>query len=139
MILYKEGATQQMEDDAQAILDVLQHAYPGHPWGCRVMDGGFFIQYLLVPFNKPFGMMCKYRSFGFSASQMKREIILKAGEFLERAGLARKSLEDGAEIVSVEGVPLKYQKPQPLPDGMTVTLETNADDAEGTKVGEVIV
>jgi hypothetical protein len=136
--LFKEGATQQQEDDAEAILQVLHEAYPGHPWGVRVMDGGFFIQYLLVPFNKPFGMFCKYKSFGYSASQMKREIILKAGEWLERAGLARKGLEDGAEIVSVEGVPLKYQKPQPLPDCLAVTMHTDSDDSDGTRVGEVI-
>ncbi len=135
-LLYKEGATQQMEDDAEAILDVLQTAYPGHPWGVRVEEGGFFIQYLIVPWRKPYGMWCAYKTFGYSASQMKHEIIMKAGEWLERAGIPRSRLEDGNDIVSVDGVPLKHQ-PQPLPDGMTVTLHTDGDDSGGTKVQEV--
>ena len=105
MILYKEGATQQQEDDAEAILVLLETCYPGHPWGVRVMEGGFFIQYLLVPFNQPYGMFCRYGNVSFSASAMKKEIVMKAGEWLERAGLARRGLEDGEEIKRVEGVP----------------------------------
>ena len=103
-VLYKEGATQQQEDEANAILGILEACYPGHPWGVRVMEGGFFIQYLLVPFNKPYGMFCKYTQFGYSASAMKKEIVMMAGEWLERAGLARGGFEEGQEITEVEGV-----------------------------------
>ena len=40
---------------------------------------------------------------------MKREIIMKAGEWLERAGLRRGVGDGDQEIVKVEGVPDKWQ------------------------------
>jgi hypothetical protein len=87
----------------------LTTAYPSHPWGVRVYEGGFFIQYLLKPFNQPYGMNCKYKDFAHSASALKRDIIMKAGEWLERAGLAR-GRSNGDEIMWVEGVPEKHQR-----------------------------
>ena len=44
---------------------------------------------------------------------MKREIIMKAGEWLERAGLVR-GRANGDEIQRVEGVPEKYQPNQKI-------------------------
>lgn len=110
MILYSEGGTKTQEGEAEAILEVLTTAYPNHPWGVRVYDGGFFIQYLDRPFNLPYGMNCKYKSIGYSASAMKKAIIMRAGEWLERAGLAR-GRGNGDEILWVEGVPEKHRKP----------------------------
>lgn len=110
MLIYSEGGTAAQETEAQNILDILTVAYPSHPWGVRVYDGGFFIQYLDRPFNQPYGMNCKYEKFGYSASAMKKAIVMKAGEWLERAGLAR-GRSNGDEIVWVEGVPEKHRKP----------------------------
>lgn len=107
MILWKEGATQAQEDEANAILEVLTLAYPGHPWGVRVYEGGFFIRHLDFPTN--YGMNCKYKKNGYSASAMKKEIIFMAGEWLERAGLKRGAFVEGDSIKSVDGVPLKFQ------------------------------
>lgn len=112
MMIYSEGGTKAQEAEAESILDVLTTAYPSHPWGVRVYEGGFFIQYLDRPFNKPYGMNCKVKDFGYSASAMKRQIIIMAGEWLERAGLAR-GRSNGDEIKWVEGVPEKY-KPREL-------------------------
>lgn len=80
----------------------------------RVYDGGFFIKYLDPNLNGNFGMNCHYKNFGHSASAMKKEIIIMAGEWLERSGLKRgRNNED--EIVGVDGLPLKYQpKKEPL-------------------------
>lgn len=124
-VIYSEGGTLAQEDEAQSILDLLYTAYPGHPWGVRVYDGGFFIQYLDRPFNKPYGMNVKFKTAGVSASMMKREIVMKAGEWLERSGMARGRLDADQEIVSVEGVPLKHQKPAPLPDNLRVESSGN--------------
>lgn len=110
MILWKEGATQAQEDEAHHILEALDAAYPGHPWGVRVYDGGFFIRHLDFPAN--WGMNC--RGTYASASLMKRDVILMAGEFLERAGLPRKKWDPESEIQRVEGVPEKFQ-PTPHP------------------------
>jgi hypothetical protein len=99
-ILHKEGATQAQEDEAQWIIEALDAAYPEHPWKVRVYDGGFFIQHMNLPSN--WGMNCK--GTYASASLLKRDVILKAGEFLERAGLRRGKWDWEEDIKRVEGV-----------------------------------
>lgn len=101
MILYNEGATQAQEDEAEQILGVLSFAYPGHPWAVRVYDGGFFIQHLA--FDGNWGMNCKFKNFAHDAAVMKREIIKMAGEWLERAGMARGRYDAEQEAGKVEG------------------------------------
>lgn len=108
MILHNEGGTQAQEDEARLILGTLCDAYPGHAWSVRVYDGGFFIRYLDPNLSGNYGMNVKFRDVSHDAAVLKREIIMNAGEFLERAGLVRgRNNED--EIVRVEGVPDKYQ------------------------------
>lgn len=106
MILWSEGATQGQEDEANQILEALTFAYPGHPWGVRVYDGGFFIRHLEFPAN--WGMNCRHTTRVYSASAMKREVIRMAGEWLERAGLRRGRWEEN-DGYRVDGVPEKYQ------------------------------
>lgn len=107
MLVYSEGGTKFQEDEAETILGVLSEIYPSHPWGVRVFDGGFFIRHLDFPSN--WGMIVKTKGI-YSASQLKRQIILKAGEWLERANLKR-GRSNGDEIGRVEGVPDAYQPP----------------------------
>lgn len=107
MLIYSEGATQAQEDEAETILGVLSFAYPGHPWGVRVYDGGFFIRHLAFPSN--WGMNCKFSELGHDWAVMKRTIILRAGEWLERANMARGRYDAEQEIVRVEGVPERDQ------------------------------
>ena len=113
MILYSEGATSAQESEAEMILEALTVAYPGHPWGVRVYPGGFFIRHLDFPSN--WGMNAKYKEFGYSASALKRDIIMKAGEWLERANLRRGIAQDGEMIGRVDGVPEKWQPPSVKP------------------------
>ena len=105
MILWEEGASQAQKDEAHAILDVLTIAYPGHPWGVRVYDGGFFIRHL--DFDGNWGMNCRGGESVYSSSAMKRRIIMMAGEWLERAGMARGRGDADQEAGPVEGVPEK--------------------------------
>lgn len=56
------------------------------------------------------GMNCKGQYA--SASLLKKDVILRAGEFLERAGIRRGRWEDDNDIKRVEGVPEKWQ-PEP--------------------------
>ena len=95
------------EDEAHNILDLLTTCYPGHPWSVRVYDGGFFIRHLELP--SKWGMNCKFKKVSMSASMMKREIIMMAGEYLERAGLDRGRNINEDPIDWVEGVPAKCQ------------------------------
>lgn len=105
VILWKEGETQAQIDEAQAIIEALDLAYPGHPWGVRVYDGGFFIRHLDCPAT--WGMNCK--GTYASASLLKRDVIMKAGEWLERAGIARARYDEDQPEVRVEGVPERFQ------------------------------
>lgn len=106
MILYSEGSTKLLQSEADQVLGVLCEAYPGHPWAVRVDGGIVFIRHLELGNN--YGMNTKWRDINHDAGVFKREIIMKAGEFLERAGLVR-GRANGDEIVSVEGIPDKYQ------------------------------
>lgn len=53
-------------------------------------------------------MNCKYKSFGHDAAVMKRQIIMMAGEWLERANL-RRGRANGDEVEWLEGAPLSAQ------------------------------
>lgn len=112
MILWQEGATKAQEDEANGILNLLTAAYPGHPWAVRVYDGGFFIRNLDFPAN--YGMNQKYKNVGHDWKVMKREIIMMAGEWLERANLRRGRNINEDEITYLEGAPEKYQPKKPL-------------------------
>lgn len=143
MILWKEGETQAQIDEANSILEALDSAYPDHPWGVRVYPGGFFIRHLDFPAN--WGMNCKGNYA--SASLMKRDVILMAGEFLERAGLPRRRWDPESEIQRVEGVPEKFQ-PTPHPqeiekmkknfEAVIATAEREMRDQPRPQVSELV-
>ena len=129
LILYQEGATEAQIDEAHGILEVLTTSYPGHPWAVRVYDGGFFIRNLSFPHN--WGMNCKFKDVGHDGAVMKREIILMAGEWLERAGLKRGRYDADQEVEYVEGVPAKYQ---PLKPERPLKTEHAVIEGNGTEV-----
>ena len=107
MILYSEGGDASKKSEADRILGILCAAYPGHPWAVRVDQGIIFIRHLEFG-NNGWGMNCKFDSVKHDVAVLKRQIIMLAGEFLERAGLVRGRANDD-EIIRVEGVPEKYQ------------------------------
>jgi hypothetical protein len=96
------GSTPAREADAKACLEVLQFAYPGHPWFVKVYEGVIFIKWLY--FDSSYGMALKTKNISHDAAVFKRELIFMAGEWLERAGLARKRYED-QDVDAVAGVP----------------------------------
>jgi len=106
MILYSEGGTKSEEADSHHVLEILVAAYPGHPWATRVEGGVVFIKHLELGNN--WGMVKKFADINHDATRFKHEIIMAAGEFLERAGLVR-GRANGDEIVHVEGLPDKHQ------------------------------
>jgi hypothetical protein len=106
MLLHSEGSTQALQSDADSVLEILCIAYPCHPWAVRVDGGVIFIRHLGSP-NANWGMICKVNQINHDAAVLKREVITMAGEFLERAGLAR-GRYDESDIVKVEGVPERF-------------------------------
>ena len=107
MILWSEGATKAQENEANSVLEVLTTAYPGYPWGVRVYDGGIFIRNLDFPAN--WGMNMKAKNVQHDAAVFKREIIMMAGEWLERANLRRGRNVNEDQIVKLEGAPDNHQ------------------------------
>ena len=101
------GDDKPKEDEAKQILSWLWQAYPGHPWFVRVYDGGFSIQHL--DFQGPWGMRAKFKQDGYSTSALKHSVIMKAGEWLDRANIPRRRYDADTPSYRVEGVPEKYQ------------------------------
>ena len=107
MILYAEGGTEQLQADAQYVLEILCATYPNHPWAVRMDGGVVFIRHLELGSN--WGMNLKFRNMTHDAAVFKKEIVMAAGEYLERAGLKRG--RGGDEIMThFEGIPEKDQR-----------------------------
>jgi hypothetical protein len=125
--LYTEGDTDAQYAEALSIMNLLTAAYPGHPWAVRVAGGVIFIRYLDDRLLGNWGMALKQKDSNHDAAVLKREVVMKAGEWLERAGLAR-GRSNGDEIIRVEGVPdaqqPNYVPPEPLMDAV---MDTNSD------------
>ena len=85
------------------------------------MDGGFFIRHLAFEGN--YGMNCRYSVFSHDAAVMKREIIMMAGEWLERAGMLRGRYDDEQAAGHVEGMakPKYADVKLVMPDGKPFT------------------
>lgn len=106
MMIYSEGDSKLEEADADKVLQILCEVYPGHPWATLVRGGVVFIKHLELGSN--WGMVRKYKDMTHDSAVFRREIIMAAGEFLERAGLVR-GRANGDDIVRVEGIPEKDQ------------------------------
>ena len=129
MILYSEGSDKLKQSEADQVLAVLCSVYPGHPWAVKVDGGVVFIRHLELGNN--WGMNTKWKDINHDAGVFKREIIMKAGEFLERAGLVR-GRANGDEIVRVEGIPEKYQPHQKLDDDVAVIVNESGEPLRST-------
>ena len=92
------------EPMAREIVNTCSTAYPGHDWFCLIRGG--VIQVKLMEISPNWGMVLHYSQVKGDAGARKKEVIRAAGEFLERANLARGYKRD--EIVAhVEGIPDK--------------------------------
>ena len=119
MILATEFDTESQESEATKVLLLLTAAYPGHPWGVLVRGGVIHIRHYGFA-NSGWGMCVKFKNINHDSAVMKREIILMAGEWLERAGMKRGRHDADQEIEHLEGVPAKYQ---PLKSARPAKLE----------------
>ena len=112
IVRYAKGATDSQFDEAKAILDALDIAYPDHPWSVEISGdetgGRVFIRHLAFQGGN-WGMNLKHSrkdTTFYSSSAFKREVILKAGEWLERMGIPRSRYEiERPLITEADGVP----------------------------------
>lgn len=93
---------------AKDLLNEICQQYGGYNWKVDVKGGVVFIQEMSFPQN--WGMVRRLKESDFSASNLKKDVLMSAGEWLERASLQRKRLQ--FELTSpyrAEGVPERDQ------------------------------
>lgn len=83
----------------------LAEAYPGHPWHVRIAQGVLIIKHMRL--SAKWAIVRRYSRVAWDAAVRKREVVMAAGEFLERAGLARGKAKDEGIARKVEGIPTK--------------------------------
>ena len=128
MIVGYEGETQSLEEDAKGILSLLWNCYPGHPWYVHCRPGHVFIQYLSFRSKGTWGMSLRVTEVDHDAAVFKKKIISLAGEWLERAGIARGRYEEGSDAsFKVEGVPDSFT-PQALPEEQVKFVQPDSID-----------
>lgn len=121
MLVYVEGDTDALLDDAKAVVTLLHSCYPGHPWRVTCKPGLIFIQHMDFPSN--WGMTLRVTEADHDAAVMKKRISMLAGEWLERANIIRGRYDAEQPAPRVEGVPEKFQPAelQNHNDGLVVT------------------
>jgi hypothetical protein len=82
------------------VLEILDRHYPGFPWGVESRGGMVIIRNAL--FGPSWGMASRFGDVAHDAKAREREIVMKAGEFLERGALKR-GMWDGSEVTHFEG------------------------------------
>jgi hypothetical protein len=93
------------ESLAGRILRTLCDAYPGHGWFVVIRSG--IIQVKDMDIHPNWGMALHYSKVNNDAAAMKKAVIRAAGEFLERANLARGAKADD-KPTHVDGIPDKH-------------------------------
>lgn len=95
----------QDEPMAEQMLADLCKAYPGHAWFVLIRGGVVHVKNM--DWSDKWGMAMHYSAIKADASERKRELIRKAGEFLERANVLRGAKTEQS-VKRIEGVPDKH-------------------------------
>jgi hypothetical protein len=98
-------------DVARWVFELLVRAYPSYSWHVVEQDGLLVIKELgLSAIFGPYGMALRnYKSY--SVSQLKHDVIVNAGELLERAGLPRGHWD--GQMPELEGASTRFRRPMP--------------------------
>ncbi len=94
---------------AKEIACILAEAYPGHQWHVRIGGGMLVIKHMRL--SDKMGIARKYDRLTWDAGRRKKEVVMAAGEFLERAGLTRGRVVEGEVAKMVEGATEKQLLP----------------------------
>lgn len=106
------------------VAEILTATYPGHSWWVTINDGMLIMKSLKVSSNA--GMVVPLRLFDGDGERLKREVVMKGGEFLEAANLRRGAFQ-GENATVLEGVKTRQKAklmPQPReyePDGIIIS------------------
>ena len=102
---------------AKDILADVFDAYSGYNWFVQVKGGVIFIRELTFP--KSWGMARKLGVSDFSRTNLKHDVVMSAGEWLERCKLRRGLANQGEEATWADGVP---EKDQPVSHPIDATI-----------------
>lgn len=94
---------------ARQMVTDLCHAYPGHAWFVVAKGGVWHIKDMEL--NDKWGMCLHYSDIKADANDRKKQVVMAAGEFLERARLKRGAKDKNQVVASIEGVPQKHMRP----------------------------
>lgn len=86
-IVYCFGDNPLADSLAKSSAEALTLAYPNHSWWVECKGGVLVIKHFDI--SDKIGMVRKVAALSADANAFKRDIIMAAGELLERVGLAR--------------------------------------------------
>lgn len=86
-LIYCDGDSELSKAYAKEAAEALVTAYANHSWWVEVRGGALIIKHFAI--HGMIGMVRHTSSLDHDAGSRKRQIIMAAGELLERAGLAR--------------------------------------------------
>jgi hypothetical protein len=101
---------------AQNALEALVRAYPGHPWYVEVRGGLLIIRNYRLDWRGRYCMVRKLANVQHDYGRLTREVVMAAGEFLERAAIKRGAAREGEHAQVLEGA----EKFKPAPSGLLV-------------------
>lgn len=107
MLIGAEGDTPAEEREALTVLEILNGVYSWVPWYVVMRGGMIHIKDLSIK-NRGWGMAVKFRNVNHDAAVFRREVIMKAGEWLERCDKLRHR-DDHEDIRRIEGLPDAHQ------------------------------
>ena len=99
-IIYCYGDSPLADAHAKEAAEILSSAYPNHSWWVECKSGVYVIKHFGI--SGTIGMVRHISKMAHDATARKRDLVLAAGELLERAGLARRDYR-GEAVTSFEG------------------------------------
>jgi hypothetical protein len=102
---------------AKESAELLVSAYPNHSWWIECKGGVLIIKHLEASGRRGLiGMLRKMDQLSHDATRRKREILMAAGELLERANLARGArTDDPVTTFELDDVKMQKYWAAPLP------------------------
>lgn len=113
-IIPAEYGTLKDLDIVKQTIEILDDVYPGHYWAVKCEGGILHIKNL--SFDSRWGIARRLGEMEYDAMIFRREVVRAAGEYLERAGLARQRW-NGDAIKWLDGVPVGFKNRAITVDG----------------------
>ena len=108
LVLYDDQDPPECFEVGKRTLQILEEVYPAYTW--HVMVKPNLVQMRLPDVTRiNMGMVLKLTEAQDDWTRFRRAVVMKAGEFLERAGLPRRFMEIKQDARRVEGVAEKWQ------------------------------